>query len=100
MAETIVTLLFKQFFAKLAELSEKFVGPCKVVKIILPVVYEVEDLDNLKVYRRHIDHLKGFTLKYNKLPTETEIQKTVSIPDLDSRQKVVLHSSNRKANKV
>ena len=50
--------------------------------------------------RARIDHLKDFTLKYNKLPTETEIQKTVLIPDLDSRQKVVLHSSNRKANKV
>ena len=39
------------------ELAGKFIGPCKVVKIILSVVYEVEDLDNLKVFRRYVDQL-------------------------------------------
>ena len=82
-----------------AKLAGKFVGPCRVVKIISPVVYEVEDLDNLKVYRRHVDDLREFTIKDNKLPAGPVIQKAVSTPVLESSFNDAEHSYNLRSRK-
>ena len=46
-----------------AKLAGKFVGPCRVVKMISLVVYKVEDLNNLKVYRRYVNDLREFEFK-------------------------------------
>lgn len=46
-----------QFAAKLAP---KFTGPCRIEKIISPVVYELKDVENNRVSKVHIADLKPF----------------------------------------
>lgn len=46
-----------------AKLAPKYEGPCKIVKIVSPVIYDVKNLNTNKESRVHIQDLKEFVSK-------------------------------------
>ncbi|XP_066600140.1 uncharacterized protein [Prorops nasuta] len=53
----VLSSAMKNFAAKL---TPKFTGPSRVIKVISPLVYEVEDLTTGKKSKSHLSHLKSY----------------------------------------
>ena len=43
-----------------AKLATKFIGPCKIIKVYSPLVYEIEDVESKRVMKVHISDLKKY----------------------------------------
>ena len=60
-----IGVIVKRRLLPISSKEKKFYGPCKIVKMVSTVVYQLENLENDKVFRKHVNDIREFVTSYN-----------------------------------